>query len=398
MSDVVAQKKTELEHEAEKMMNDTTRELRGDKKSFVPSGGNGKTMNNTLKCVIVLALIALVCVSLLAFANKFMKVEITLDKATSSLINKIAPTGVDDDAAFGERHIQLVDLSKGGYAVSDLDAYNKTYGTSTQKVRALYTSKNVNTGKVTLVVEAEGKGHVDAIVLLIAYDDDNKISGVAVKSQAESYWDKLEGRQDVFDAFIGMSGNITHSQIATSTGATNSLRGMADAASIANGFVARARGESSSAPTEETDEAKLSQLRKVSDASKFTRYTVGTATVANVFKGDNGDVVVEARGDGGSYGKVTLLVRVAGGKVEKVARVPGTDSFDPTDNNDSSAFRNDAVLNEIFVGKTLQEVSGLPENGLAGTTGVTESGRGLISAVKNALEYAASFNSEEKGE
>ncbi len=398
MSDVVAQKKTESEHEAEKMMNDTTRELRGDKKSFVPSGGNGKTMNNTLKCVIVLALIALVCVSLLAFANKFMKVEITLDKATSSLINKIAPTGVDDDAAFGERHIQLVDLSKGGYAVSDLDAYNKTYGTSTQKVRALYTSKNVNTGKVTLVVEAEGKGHVDAIVLLIAYDDDNKISGVAVKSQAESYWDKLEGRQDVFDAFIGMSGNITHSQIATSTGATNSLRGMADAASIANGFVARARGESSSAPTEETDEAKLSQLRKVSDASKFTRYTVGTATVANVFKGDNGDVVVEARGDGGSYGKVTLLVRVAGGKVEKVARVPGTDSFDPTDNNDSSAFRNDAVLNEIFVGKTLQEVSGLPENGLAGTTGVTESGRGLISAVKNALEYAASFNSEEKGE
>lgn len=398
MSDVVAQKKTESEHEAEKMMNDTTRELRGDKKSFVPSGGNGKTMNNTLKCVIVLALIALVCVSLLAFANKFMKVEITLDKATSSLINKIAPTGVDDDAAFGERHIQLVDLSKGGYAVSDLDAYNKTYGTSTQKVRALYTSKNVNTGKVTLVVEAEGKGHVDAIVLLIAYDDDNKISGVAVKSQAESYWDKLEGRQDVFDAFIGMSGNITHSQIATSTGATNSLRGMADAASIANGFVARARGESSSAPTEETDEAKLSQLRKVSDASKFTRYTVGTATVANVFKGDNGDVVVKARGDGGSYGKVTLLVRVAGGKVEKVARVPGTDSFDPTDNNDSSVFRNDAVLNEIFVGKTLQEVSGLPENGLAGTTGVTESGRGLISAVKNALEYAASFNSEEKGE
>ena len=398
MSDVVAQKKTESEHEAEKMMNDTTRELRGDKKSFVPSGGNGKTMNNTLKCVIVLALIALVCVSLLAFANKFMKVEITLDKATSSLINKIAPTGVDDDAAFGERHIQLVDLSKGGYAVSDLDAYNKTYGTSTQKVRALYTSKNVNTGKVTLVVEAEGKGHVDAIVLLIAYDDDNKISGVAVKSQAESYWDKLEGRQDVFDAFIGMSGNITHSQIATSTGATNSLRGMADAASIANGFVARARGESSSAPTEETDEAKLSQLRKVSDASKFTRYTVGTATVANVFKGDNGDVVVEARGDGGSYGKVTLLVRVAGGKVEKVARVPGTDSFDPTDNNDSSAFRNDAVLNEIFVGKTLQEVSGLPENGLAGTTGVTESGRGLISAVINAREYAATFNSEENGE
>ncbi len=398
MSDVVVQKNTESEREAEKIMNDTTRELRGGKKPVAPSGGKSKTMNNTLKCVIVLALIALVCVSLLAFANKFMKVEITLDKATSSLINKIAPTGVDDDAAFVERHIQLVDLSKGGYAVSDLDAYNKTYGTSTQKVRALYTSKNVNTGKVTLVVEAEGKGHVDAIVLLIAYDDDNKISGVAVKSQAESYWDKLEGRQDVFDAFIGMSGNITHSQITTSTGATNSLRGMADAASIANGFVARARGESSSAPTEETDEAKLSQLRKVSDASKFTRYTVGTATVANVFKGDNGDVVVEARGDGGSYGKVTLLVRVAGGKVEKVARVPGTDSFDPTDNNDSSAFRNDAVLNEIFVGKTLQEVSGLPENGLAGTTGVTESGRGLISAVKNALEYAASFNSEEKGE
>ncbi len=395
MTDSVSHKSTESELEARKIMRDTVKELRNSEK---PLSGKKSTMNNTLKCVLVLALIAIVCVSLLAVANKFLKVEITLDKATSALINKIAPTGADDDTAFNNKYIEIVDLSKGGYAVTDLDAYNKTYGTSTQKVRALYTSKNANTGKVTLVVEAEGKGHVDAIVLLIAYDEENKISGVAVKSQSESYWDKLEGRQDVFDAFIGMSGNVTHLQIATSTGATNSLRGMADAASIANGFIARARGEAANKPVEETDEAKLSQLRKVSDANEFTRYTVGAAAVANAFVGDNGDVIVEARGDGGSYGKVTLMVRTESGKVVKVARVPGTDSFEPIGSHDSSVFRNDDTLNEIFAGKTLQELAGLPANGLAGTTGVTESGSGLIAAVKNALEYAASFEAETKGE
>ena len=58
------------------------------------------TVKNTLKCVLVLGIIAVVCVALLAVANKFLQVEIMLDRATSDMINSIAPTGLDDEKAF----------------------------------------------------------------------------------------------------------------------------------------------------------------------------------------------------------------------------------------------------------------------------------------------------------
>lgn len=199
-----------------------------------------QTAKNTLKCVLVLGVIAVVCVTLLAVANKFLQVKVTLTKQTSNIVNEIAPTGVDNDTAFNEKYITMADLSQGGYGVTDLDKFNKQYGSSTQKVLALYTSKNQNSD-ITYVVEAQGKGHVDAIVLLIAYDGE-KVAKIAVKSQAESYWDKFTDYRDgenrsILDLFVGTQGKVTGSQIATSTGATNSLRGVANAVSIANQFI-----------------------------------------------------------------------------------------------------------------------------------------------------------------
>lgn len=204
------------------------------------------TLRSTLKCIAVLCVISVVCVALLAVANKFMQVKITLTKQTCDIINTIAPTGADNDTAYNDGHIRLVDLSAGEYPVADLNKFNKQYGSSTQKVLALYTSTDIQSGKVTYVVEAQGKGHVDAIVLLIAYDG-VKVAEMAVKSQSESYWDRLtdyrdENGRDIFEMFIGTQGNVTGKQIATSTGASNSLRGMADAVSVANRFVALIAG------------------------------------------------------------------------------------------------------------------------------------------------------------
>lgn len=100
------------------------------------------TVKNTLKCVLVLGIIAVVCVALLAVANKFLQVEIMLDRATSDMINSIAPTGLDDEKAFNERYIEMVDLSKGEYAIKSIDDFNEKG--SNKKVRALYKSISYN--------------------------------------------------------------------------------------------------------------------------------------------------------------------------------------------------------------------------------------------------------------
>ncbi|MDE6398089.1 MAG: hypothetical protein K2L51_02095, partial [Clostridiales bacterium] len=183
----------------------TTEKLRN---TPVQEGRKQNTLRNTLKCVLVLGVIAVVCVALLAVANRFLQPEVTLDRATSDMINEIAPTGADDATAFSS-YIKMVDLGKSKYAVTDLDAYNKKYGSVNQKIRALYTSTHKDTGVVTFVVEAENKGRDAAIVVLTAYDADNKVSGIKIKSQAESYWARLANRKDVFDKFIGTSGTLT---------------------------------------------------------------------------------------------------------------------------------------------------------------------------------------------
>lgn len=196
------------------------------------------TVKNTLKCVLVLGIIAVVCVALLAVANKFLQVEIMLDRATSDMINSIAPTGLDDEKAFNERYIEMVDLSKGEYAIKNIDDFNEKG--SNKKVRALYKSKN-SSGKITYVVESEGKGYVDAIVLLIAYDSQKNITGMAVKSQMESFWDHISDINTVYGAFIGTPASATHtsSQIAASTGVTvkKTLAGITDGVNVANEFV-----------------------------------------------------------------------------------------------------------------------------------------------------------------
>lgn len=194
-------------------------------------------LKNALKCVLVLGVITVVCVALLAIANKFMKVEITLDKATARIINQMVPTGADDDEAFNEGYIKLVDLSKGGYNYKSVDDYNKRG--SNKKVRALYTSTDKNSGKVSYIVEAEAKGRDAAIVMLVAYDEEKKIVKVHVKSQAESYWDRIAAQKGLLDEFIGLSGTINSEQIATKTGATSSLGGIVGAVNTANDFIAR---------------------------------------------------------------------------------------------------------------------------------------------------------------
>ena len=202
-------------------MTDTLQTVPSDKRL------KKRTVQNTLRCILVLTLITVVCVTLLALANRFLQSEIQLDRSTSNKINELAPTGADDETAF-KQYIKLVDLSQGQYDISDLDAYNKKYGNPAlgNTVRALYESTHKDTGVVTRVVEVGNKGNDSVIVLLVAFDAGNAVTGVRVKSQAESYWSKIQAADKangLFDKFVGIRAPVKSKDIAASTGATHSL-------------------------------------------------------------------------------------------------------------------------------------------------------------------------------
>ena len=352
-----------------------------------PSQHTKNTLKNTLKSVLVLTVIAVTCVAILAVANRFMQPEIRLDAQTCALINRIAPTGESDADALSSGSIKMVDLSKGSYKVSDLAAYNKSNGTATQKIRALYTSTNKTTGKTTLVVEAESKGHVDAVVVLVAYDDALTITGVVVKSHSESYWDKVKEEQ-LYKAIVGSSGQISASSAITaaSTGATHTRDAIIAAVNMASNFVVRLGKEDK--PETVTDASEKNKLQKVSEAASFTRYPMQEGKTAYV--GDNGDLIIKASGgESTSYGKVTLYVLVKDGKVVKVAY--DSSSFDPITGVESDKLQSNDTLNELLAGKTAADLSGM-SGSFAGVTGATQSSTGVREAAIAALDYAAKFD------
>lgn len=369
-----------------------------------------KTTKNTLKSVLVLFAIAAVSVLLLAFANYFIKVEIKVDQKTATLINSIAPTGVTDELAFKDKHIVLVKLENASYKLKSIDDFNKTYGNTGTKIRALYTSYNVKTKVTTLVVESSGTGYENGeIVMLTAYDSANKISGIVAKAQTQSYWDKLGDHIDggipaFYKAFIGMSGSITSNDLAGATGATikGTLGGISNAVSLANQFVVSLGGEQKLPPAVVTDTALIASLKNVSDATTFTKYfETLPQKISAVYVGDNGDVIYEAIADegksaseAGTYGKVTMLITAnSDKKVTKVWLLKN--SFDPNDDHDSSMLLDNTVLNGIFAGKNIADINNM-SNDLAGSSGATESNRGLKQAVINALEFIDTFAEVER--
>ncbi|MDE7394685.1 MAG: FMN-binding protein [Clostridiales bacterium] len=347
------------------------------------------TLKNTLRCVLVLTVIAVVCVAILAVANRFMQPEEKLDAQTSALINKIAPTGESDSDAYNNGSIKLVDLSKGNYKVTDLDAYNKSYGTVNKKVRALYSSRNKSTNKTTLVVEAESKGHVGPVVVLVAYDDDGTITGVTVKSQNESYWDHVN-EEKMYAAIVGNKGQISASSdmTAASTGASHTRGAIIDAVNLASDFFVRLGSDVKEQPEEVTSASEKAILARVSDATSFMRYPMQEGKTA--YLGDNGDLVVKASGgESTTYGQITVYVLIKDGAVVKVAY--GENSFSPMGSYDSDKLLSDTTLTELFAGATVTSLTG-QSGKLPGITGATESSNGVREAVLSALRYAATFD------
>ena len=189
-----------------------------------------KSVLNAMKAVAVLVCIAVVCVGVLAVCNMFFpKYTPTLDRATASLINEICPTGENDDKAFDDGYIVM--LQDGDYGVRLAD-FNKANKSSRAEVLAVYCEvKGANIG--AYVIESKASGRDSDIVLLVAYRD-GMILGAAVKKQNESYYAKLP--DDLLDNVAGKSGDVDLVGIVGKTGATVSLTAINRAINLSDKF------------------------------------------------------------------------------------------------------------------------------------------------------------------
>lgn len=183
-----------------------------------------RTVKETLKSVIVLFTITLVCVGLLSVANAYLKYEATLDADMAKHLYEVCPTGESSS----EKAIEYFELTA---ADDKIAAVNAAHKKSNASVVAVYRSiKGANSGRY--IVQAQAHGNDSDVVMLTSYDDNGRIMKTNCYSQTESYWSKVDASW--FDNVVGLSGELDSTDFATSTGATNSLTAVARAVTVSN--------------------------------------------------------------------------------------------------------------------------------------------------------------------
>ncbi|MBQ4049345.1 MAG: FMN-binding protein [Clostridia bacterium] len=189
---------------------------------------------NTVKSVIVLSLISVICVGLLAMANGiFPKPDTSakLDTKTVALLNEIC-------------YSESYDIAYGTYD-EFVTSFNDKNGTNYKYINALYRATG-DTNHGRLIVEAVGNGYQNGTVtVLVAYNIDKTIMAVELKSYDKAKNNYMGGNlvssgalDAVFENLKGSSGNVgSGKDLMVGTGATNSLNGVANAINFANKFI-----------------------------------------------------------------------------------------------------------------------------------------------------------------
>lgn len=186
-----------------------------------------KTAKDTLMSVVVLFAITFLCVGLLAVANEFLKYEAKLDDKMAKSLYTVCPTGETDDA----NALEYFEILKIDDKISEI---NKAHGSPTTKIIAAYRAvKGENEG--CYIIQASSTGNDGDVVMLTAYNKDGTVMKTACYSQTESYWSsKIAGKYDGFETLQGKKGEIASTDIATGSGATNSLSAVARAVTLSN--------------------------------------------------------------------------------------------------------------------------------------------------------------------
>ena len=203
---------------------------------------------NTLRCVIALSVISVVCVALLAVANRFLpKYKPSLDLNTVTLINGIVPSGVDDKTALDEGYYEMLVLDD--KKLADFNKNNRAEANNA--VLAVYRAvKGDNAGAYIVEAQAQGYAGNDPIVMLTAIDEDGAIISVVTKKQTEN----SPGTNGIFEEkqfallveYVKGKTSIDGSGLSASTGATSSysVGGVANAIGISLKVIPEVKGGS----------------------------------------------------------------------------------------------------------------------------------------------------------
>ena len=204
------------------------------------------SVKNTLRCVLVLSVISVVCVALLAVANRFLpKYKPSLDLNTVTLINGMLPSGADAQTALDEGYYEMLALDE-----KKLADFNKSKrAEANNAVLAVYKAvKGDSVGAYIVEAQAQGYAGNDPIVMLTAIDESGAIISVVTKKQTEN----SPGTNGIFEdkhfallvEYVKGKTDIDSAGISASTGATSgySIGGVANAISISLKVIPEVKG------------------------------------------------------------------------------------------------------------------------------------------------------------
>lgn len=189
---------------------------------------------STIKCVITLSLISVICVAVLALGNAFIpKYKPTLDAATAELINGIVDTGVGAETALEDGYFEMLQIDD-----KKLEEFNKANRVnSDNKLLAVYkVVKGADAG--CFVTETQAKAYNDAVIILTAFDKSGNVKNLAVKSHSDDLLDGSIFKKEMIAKLVEYAKTVkTFDTVSlnAATGATTkgSTLGVANALNIA---------------------------------------------------------------------------------------------------------------------------------------------------------------------
>lgn len=354
------------------------------------------SLKSTLKSVVALTVIAVVCVALLAVANAFIpKYKPTLDAATAALINQVSPTGVNDNEAFIGGYFEMYEIDD-----KELSDFNRANGAeANNKVLAVYKAIKGNNAN-TYIVEAQAQGYSgnEPIHMMTSFKTDNTVLSTAVKSQNEN----SPGSKSIFDeaylkkliSYVSGKTTLSAEEVMASTGATSkySVNGVVNAVNISQKMVAAIGGEQETlSATDVTDVSLLHKLTALAGdgSASFKSYTVSAQfaqKLGAVYKGDKGAILIAGKGKG--WGQMEILFAFDGAKIRDLTVTKNNEDVAGTSSAGKYEFK-DATVKTALVGKTLAAVQSMSTDDLLANTGATVShtASGIKSCAANALEF-----------
>ncbi len=348
-----------------------------------------KKMNLTLKCILVMSVIAIVSVALLAVANTFL-----VPAKSSGLNDKVIARLQTFCPA--DSYNDLTDT----YA-DEIEKFNSENGDNYSKINGVYSAVGGDNDGNN-IIEADGPGFQSGIITMLIAFNGETISGIGNRTYdtKNTYWkDHVEPNWDnVVNYFVGKSDLGSASGKDLNTGATLSSNGILKAVRLAIDFNKNINGNvQKPEPEEVTDSDILEKLKAMTNSETFIKYPYKVNQQVNCVYVDNtGSVIIDALGAEGSFGGCNLLVMVDASSKTVLKVTPIRMDYQVYGEYDASGLDDPDVLTNHFKGKNISDIDAM-EKYLSPATGATESSTGLKNCIKNALKNIDGFLSSEWG-